>query len=104
MTTWKTERWVLAFDASCARCQAVSRAVEHASQHRLEVHPLADDDVARWRGQALGSTTTQGGPTLIRVRGGGRARAWTGPAMGVRLVRLLGPAATVRLLRSTSWR
>ncbi|GAB3419989.1 hypothetical protein GCM10027569_47680 [Flindersiella endophytica] len=92
---------MLAFDASCARCQAVSRAVERASQHRLEVHPLADDDVKRWRAQALGPDAAWA-PTLIRVRGGGRARAWTGLAMGARLVRRLGPAATVRLLRALS--
>jgi hypothetical protein len=103
MTAWKTERWVLAFDTACARCEAMSRAVERASQHRLEVHPLADDDVARWREQALGPAAAWA-PTLIRVRGGGRARAWTGPAMGVRLVRVLGPAAAVRLLRPTVWR
>ena len=80
-------RWVLAFDASCARCRQLSRAVAHASGGTLEILPLAHPDVRRWREQ--NSAVPRWTPTLIRVDGD-RATTWTGTAMGIRLLRHLG--------------
>ncbi|WP_069159696.1 bacteriocin fulvocin C-related protein [Nocardia altamirensis] len=91
-----SERWVLAFDASCGTCREISDAVAHACDGRLEVLPLANADVRRWRDQALGREIDWA-PTLLRVTGP-RVRAWTGPVLGWRLARVLGPAATLRVM------
>ncbi len=91
-------RWVLAFDASCALCEEVSRRVERASAGRLEVLPLGHRDVRRWREQALGRATSWA-PTLLKVEGT-RVRAWTGVRMGSRLAVRLGPRRTVLVLRA----
>src|SRR5919197_3957987 len=126
-------RLVLAFDASCGTCREVSAAVAQACGGRLEVLPLAHDDVRRWRAQTLGPAAPWT-PTLLRVRdarvrnererddrggddrvrvgrggddrvrvgrgGDGAVRAWTGTAMGVALIRHLGPRATIQVLRA----
>lgn len=92
------EQWVLAFDASCDRCRAISAAVATASGGKLEVLSLLHPDVVRWRQQSLGSDAPWA-PTFIRVRSGGRGvRAWTGSAMALPLVRHLGPRATFAVL------
>ncbi len=91
-------RWVLAFDASCGTCREVSRAVARACDGRLEVLPLSHDAVREWRAQAVGSSS-QWAPTLLRVQDG-RVRAWTGRAMGLALVRHLGPRGTMNVLRA----
>lgn len=89
-------RWVLAFDASCSTCREISRAVEHACDGRLEVLPLNSLDVRQWRAASLGPEAPWA-PTLIRLRGTA-VTAWTGPAMGLRLMRLLGARSTVRVI------
>jgi hypothetical protein len=91
-----TARWVMAFDASCSRCRRMSEVVHEVCDGKLEVLPLADRDVAGWREQALGERPPWA-PTLIRVADDG-VRAWTGVAMGARLVAHLGPRSTLRLL------
>jgi len=83
---------VLAFDATCGTCRRISGAVEQACEGRLEVLPLADLDVRRWREETLG-VDAEWAPTLLRV-GSERVRAWTGPAMAAPLVRWLGPITT----------
>lgn len=90
--------WVLAFDGSCGRCRRISEIVTEASRGRLEVRPLADPEVRRWREQALGSDAPWA-PTVVNVQAD-RVRAWTGPMLGVRLARRLGPTHTVRVLRA----
>lgn len=92
-------RWILAFDASCATCQEVSVAVAGACEGRVEVLPLAHQDVRRWRERCLGSASPSR-PTLLRVRDGDEARAWTGAAMVPRLVRALGTRPTAQVLRA----
>ena len=89
-------QWVLAFDASCATCREVSHAVAQACDGRLKVSPLADERVQAWRNQALGEQA-QWEPVLFKVTDTG-VRAWTGRAMGLALVRCLGPVSTARVL------
>ncbi|WP_280454730.1 bacteriocin fulvocin C-related protein [Nocardia brasiliensis] len=91
-----SERWVLAFDASCGTCREISGAVARVCDGKLEVLPLADTQVRRWREQSLGPGADWV-PTLLRLTDG-RTRAWCGPAIGWRLGRLLGPATTLRVL------
>ncbi|MFJ3547532.1 MULTISPECIES: bacteriocin fulvocin C-related protein [Streptomyces] len=91
-------RWVLGFDASCSRCRAITQAVENAVGDGLETLPLANADVRRWRDESLGPDAPWL-PTLIRIDDG-RVRAWTGPAMGLRLLTRLGPAGAFKLFRT----
>lgn len=88
--------WILAFDATCGTCREISAAVDDACDGRLDVRPLADQDVRAWRDRALGADA-EWAPTLLRVDGD-RVRAWTGAAMSVPLARRLGPVASVRVV------
>lgn len=88
-------RWVLAFDSSCATCRQVSRSVAQACAGRLEILPLADDEVQRWR-ETTGATALV--PTLIRVSPTGGVRSWTGHAMALPLLRRLGLQASKRVI------
>jgi hypothetical protein len=92
------ERWVLAFDASCATCNRISVAVAEACGGKLEVLPLIHRDVRQWREQA-GAAERERIPTLFRVRGE-QVDLWTGPRLGFHLMRRLGPASTARVLRA----
>lgn len=92
------QRWILAFDGSCTKCQAISNAVAQASSEKLEVLPLTHPDVLRWREQCLGENAPWV-PTLIQIDGI-RVRAWTGTVMAFRLVRALGLRSTMRVLRA----
>ncbi|MET9293410.1 bacteriocin fulvocin C-related protein [Streptomyces sp. NPDC003077] len=91
-----TTRWILAFDASCETCTTVSSAVARAGGGKLEVLPLADADVRRWREKAMGPRPVWA-PTLLRVADD-RVHAWTGPRMTLQLARRLGVQATGRVL------
>ncbi len=91
-------RWILAFDGSCAGCRTISLAVADACDGKLEVLPLRNADVERWRETALGPEPVWA-PTLIRVEGDA-AWVWTGPRLAVRLARVLGPRHTVKVLRA----
>ncbi|GLY80194.1 bacteriocin fulvocin C-related protein [Actinoallomurus iriomotensis] len=91
-------RWVLAFDATCGTCKDIAHAVEHACRGKLEVRPLADDEVRRLRERAMGADPVWA-PTLLRVDGD-RVRAWTGAAMSMTLARRLGPADSVRVIHA----
>jgi hypothetical protein len=93
-----TERWVLAFDASCGTCNRISVAVAEACGGKLEVFPLIHRDVRRWRERA-GAAGREPVPTLIRARGE-QVDLWTGPRLGFHLMRRLGPASTARVLRA----
>ncbi|GDY31987.1 hypothetical protein [Gandjariella thermophila] len=93
-------RWVLAFDASCRACWWLSRLVSRTSGGKLEVRPLADQDVREWRDRALGAGAVQR-PTLIMVDGPDVV-AWTGASMAVKVMRHLGPWSTIRALDALS--
>lgn len=95
------ERWILAFDASCGNCRSIATAVQEASAGRLDVLPLQNDDVTRWRRETLGGAAPWR-PTLIRARTTGgqeSVAAWTGPALVFPLLRALGVRATLAVLR-----
>lgn len=94
----KTERWILAFDASCGVCRKVSGAVAEASGARLEVLPLDDEQVRRWREASLGKEP-KWVPTVIRVSEDD-VNAWTGRAMVLPLVRRLGLRPTIRVVNA----
>ena len=91
-------RLVLGFDAGCATCSDLARRIEEAVGDELEVRSLHDPQVEHWRKQALGDNAPWA-PTLVEVDGGS-VRAWTGVSMGARLIRVLGPAATWRVMKT----
>ena len=64
---------------------------------KLEVKSLRDPQVTHWREQALGENAPWA-PTLIENIDD-KVRAWTGPKMGLQLVRFLGPVATWRVMQ-----
>ncbi|MFI0449710.1 bacteriocin fulvocin C-related protein [Actinomadura sp. 6N118] len=93
-----TERWVLAFDASCGTCRDISHAVGEACAGRLEILPLTHQDVHQWRTHVFGDNPALA-PTLLRIRDEARdVRAWASHRMAVPLIRHLGLRTTVRVL------
>ena len=72
--------------------------VTKACGGKLEVLPLTDHEVERWRELCLGSQAPWA-PTLIRVDGSG-VRAWTRPGMAIPLLCGLGPRPAVRVIRA----
>jgi hypothetical protein len=94
----QTIRWILAFNASCGTCRAISERIAQTCDGKLEALPLADARVEQWREQALGPDAPWL-PTLLRIAGQDtEVRAWTGPAMGIWLVHRLGLRSTMRVL------
>jgi hypothetical protein len=89
-------QWVLAFDASCGKCRAISAVVAEASGGKLEVLPLLHPDVVQWRRRSLGEDAPFA-PTFIRA-GGDDVRAWTGASMTLPLLRRLGLRATIKVM------
>ncbi|MFD8720395.1 hypothetical protein ACFV2H_20935 [Streptomyces sp. NPDC059629] len=96
MTTTTPVLFLLAYDATCGTCRKISREVARASGDRLAVVPLDRPDVRQWRAQALGAHAPWA-PTLLRTNDD-EARAWTGPAMAVPLIRRLGPRRTISVV------
>ena len=78
------------FDAECSTCGDVARRVEEGVGDR---HP----QVEHWREQGLGKDAPRT-PALFGVGGPHEGRAWTG--MVVRLVRVLGPISTWRVIQA----
>jgi hypothetical protein len=91
-------RLLLAYDATCGTCRAISWEVARASADRLNVVPLGRPDVREWRERALGSHAPWV-PTLLLVRGED-VRAWTGLAMAPILIRRLGPRHTLAVVHA----
>jgi hypothetical protein len=77
MTT-ETNRWILAFDASCGMSED-PHVVEQACDGKLEVLSLSRSEVRTWREQALGQPAPWE-PTLIKQHGNlcvpGPAAGW----------------------------
>ena len=94
----KGNRWILAFDATCADCQPISHAVRRAAGDRLEVLPLADPDVERMRHQVFGEHPPLV-PTLIETNGD-QVRAWKGRTIAIKLVRRLGVRTSFRVINA----
>jgi hypothetical protein len=89
-------QWILAFDASCGTCRQYSQAVQRVCGGALDLRPLTEPVVHKWRTEAFGEVPPWA-PTLLRIRGE-QVSAWTGPRMVVPLLRLLGVRSTLRLL------
>lgn len=87
---------LLAYDATCGTCRAISRQVAQASAGRLSVVPLDRPDVRRLRARALGERAPWA-PTLLRVSGA-EVRGWSGPAMALPLLRRLGMRHTLAVI------
>jgi hypothetical protein len=88
---------VLGFDAGCSTCGDVARRIEEGVGDRLEVGSLHHPRVEHWREQGLGKDAP-GAPAHFGVGGPHEGRAWTG--MVVRLVRVLGPISTWRVIQA----
>lgn len=91
------KRLILGFDAGCMMCSDLAKRVEKQVGDKLEVKSLSDPQVKHWREQELGEGAPWA-PTLVEV-GGGKAKVWTGPAMGLALSRRLGLVATWRIMQ-----
>ncbi|SDK44494.1 hypothetical protein SAMN04487820_10810 [Actinopolyspora mzabensis] len=92
------QRWILAFDGSCATCREISDAIAEACDGKLEVLPLNHPQVQYWRETKFGEQPPHS-PTLLRIERT-ETRAWTGPTMTLPLLRRLGFRSTTRVLRS----
>lgn len=95
-------RWILAFDATCSSCESISKLVTEAvAGTALEPHALAEPEIVELRRQAFGEQQPPWLPTLL-AWDKERVRAWTGPALSMRLARLLGPAQSVCVARAVA--
>ncbi|TQJ92230.1 hypothetical protein FBY22_3085 [Streptomyces sp. SLBN-31] len=90
--------WILAFDADCRLCEEVADRVRGSVNGTLTTAGLTEPRVRALRARALGDAA-EWAPTLLAV-GGDRVRAWTGTALSLRLARLLGPSASLRVVRA----
>ena len=91
------QRLVLGFDAGCATCSDLALRIREEVGEEIEVLGLGDYQVRSWRERALGEDATWV-PTLFEVSGD-NVEAWTGWRMGARLARLIGTAATWRVMQ-----
>jgi hypothetical protein len=90
--------WVLGFDAGCAACSDVVERIGGALGGEVAVAGLDDARVHELRHRALGPRAPFV-PTLLEVDGE-RVRAWTGPRLSLRLIRLLGVRRSVAVVRA----
>lgn len=49
------QTWVLAFDASCGTCRFLAETVARECGEKLNIRPLNNEDVSRWRREAFGA-------------------------------------------------
>ncbi|MFD2467630.1 bacteriocin fulvocin C-related protein [Amycolatopsis silviterrae] len=90
--------WILAFDAGCGTCAGIADRISAEAGDRLTVAGLGEDRIGALRQQALGDHPPFA-PTLLLVDGD-RVRGWTGPALSLRLARVLGPARSIAVVRA----
>ncbi|SNT47709.1 hypothetical protein SAMN05421642_1253 [Rhodococcoides kyotonense] len=88
----------LGFDSSCSTCSAIARNVQRDTGSVVEVLPLTNQHMARWREDVFGDSAPWL-PTLIRVSGG-KVEGWTGWKIGPVLGRALGPKTAWQVLAS----
>lgn len=91
-------RLILGFDAGCMTCNRLAARISELAGEHLEIRPLDDPEVERWRKQAFGRDAPWA-PTLIEVNSAS-VKAWTGIRMGVALSHRLGLATTWRLVQT----
>lgn len=90
-------RWALGFDGECCTCSGLARRIVELADHKLIIVSLASREARHWRKQALGPDAPWL-PTLFAINGD-LVQAWTGPAMALRLARLLGPSRSWQVVR-----
>ena len=86
----------LLFDSGCSICAELAQAVEQATHGGLEARSLRDPAMQRLLAQARPHWRWQ--PTLLEVEGE-RVRAFTGLALGLRLMGVLGPRRAMSLAK-----
>jgi hypothetical protein len=86
----------LLLDSGCSQCTEIAQAVEQATQGGLEARSLRDPTMQRLLAQARPRWRWQ--PALLEVEGD-RVRAFTGLAMGLRLMGVLGLRRVWRLAK-----
>jgi predicted DCC family thiol-disulfide oxidoreductase YuxK len=86
----------LLFDAHCVHCTNVAKQVQSLGIQNLDVASLHDAEVVRTFQQA--GQSVPDGPALINADGD-RLVVWTGLAMRIRLVRLIGYRRAADILR-----
>lgn len=90
--------WILAFDADCPFCEEVVDRVRVSVDGTLTTAGLTEPRIRALRERAPGEGA-EWAPTLLAVDGD-QVRAWTGPALSLRLARLLGPSDSLRVVRA----
>ncbi|MEU4198319.1 bacteriocin fulvocin C-related protein [Kribbella sp. NPDC026611] len=90
--------WILGFDAGCGQCSDVIERIGAVLGDRVTVAGLNDERIHDLRHRALGAEVPFV-PTLLEVDGE-RVRAWTGPRLSLRLVRLLGVRRSIAVARA----
>ena len=93
-----TERYLL-YDSGCSMCAALAREVEARSGGRLGVRSLRDPEVQAMLNRAKPGWRWE--PMLLEIEGE-RIRVFTGLAMRMRLLQILGPARALRVARAVA--
>lgn len=86
----------LLFDSDCSTCSKIARAIEHEVAGQLIARSLRDPEIQALLNQA--NPEWQWEPILVEVSDD-KVRAYTGLAIGVRLVLTLGPRQALRLMK-----
>jgi hypothetical protein len=90
-------RLVLGFDAGCMACSELAKQIQEQAGEKIQVLSLWDQQVRNWREQVFGHDAPWA-PTLIEISGAD-IQAWTGWRMAARMARVLGTAATWRVMQ-----
>ncbi|GBC78604.1 hypothetical protein HRbin08_02100 [bacterium HR08] len=93
-----TERYLL-YDSGCSVCAALAREVEALSAGRLGVRSLREPEVQAMLNRAKPGWRWE--PMLLEIEGE-RIRVFTGLAMRMRLLQLLGPARALRVAQAVA--
>lgn len=92
------KRLILGYDGNCSTCASIAQQVEREAGSGLEVLPLTNRDVFAARRAVYGDNPPHL-PTLVEIAGDD-VRAWTGKALGLALVRRLGPVKSYRIAQA----
>jgi predicted DCC family thiol-disulfide oxidoreductase YuxK len=88
------QRYLL-FDAGCSTCSELAVTVKEAAGANLETVSLRSERARAWLDRVFPKGWTYA-PYLVTVQGA-KVNAWTGPQLGLRLARLLGPRKAWRV-------
>ncbi len=88
-----SNRWLL-YDSGCSVCAALAQEVEASSGGRLGVRSLRDPEVQAMLNRAKPGWRWE--PMLLEIEGE-HVRVFTGLAMRMRLLQILGPVRALRV-------